>query len=107
MRKNVLVKGILVLVVIALLTIGFTGCGPVIQTGTVYITIGGWYSSYTYDIYMDGYYLGWTSMASYMITNVTPGWHTFSAYEYWWYSIWDSKTVYINAGTNYVTLYPW
>jgi len=38
MKKSVLIKGILVLIAIALLTMGFTGCGTIIATtGTVYL----------------------------------------------------------------------
>jgi len=51
MKKNVLIKGILVLIVISLLAMGFTGCVTVYPTtGTVYIVVSGtWY----YNIYMD------------------------------------------------------
>jgi len=108
MKKNVLIKGILILLAIVLLAIGFTGCVVITpSTGTVYITIGGWYPYYTYDIYMDSSYQGWTSTASYTITNVTPGWHTFGAYRYWWGWPWDSITKYINAGANYITISPY
>ena len=108
MKKNALIKGILVLLVITLLAIGFTGCGTIIPiTGTVYITIGGWYPYYTYNIYMDSIYKGWTSTASYTIPNVTPGWHTFGAYEYWTGWPWETINAYINAGANYITISPW
>ena len=43
MRKNILIRGILLLVVVALLTIGLTGCDPVTptpsMTGTLNIDI--------------------------------------------------------------------
>ena len=110
MKKNVLIKSILVLVLITVLLLGLTGClsitPPTPTTGTVYITITGFWSSGTHDIYMDGYYLGTTSTASYMIPNVTPGSHTFEAGQNVPGTTWDSKTVYINVGSNYVTLSP-
>ena len=110
MKKNVLIKSILVLVVITVLLLGLTGClsitPPTPTTGTVYITITGFWSSGTHDIYMDGYYLGTTSTASYTIPNVTPGFHTFEAGQYVPGTAWDSETVYINVGSNHVTLYP-
>jgi len=108
MKKNVLIKGILVLVVIALLAIGFTGCGTVIPlTGTLYITIGGWYPYYTYDIYLNLFHYGFTSSASFSLTNITPGWYTLGAYEYWTNWPWDTISVYISAGANYVTISPY
>ena len=110
MKKNVLIKSILVLVVITVLLLGLTGClsitPPTPTTGTVYITITGFWSSGTHDIYMDGYYLGTTSTASYMIPNVTPGTHTFEAGQNVVGTTYDSETVNINVGSNYVTLYP-
>jgi hypothetical protein len=110
MKKNVLTKGILVLVVITVLLLGLTRClsitPPSPTTGTVYITITGFWSSSTHDIYMDGYYLGTTSTASYTIPNVTPGSHTFEVGQNVPGTVWDSETVYINVGSNYVTLSP-
>ena len=107
MKKNILIKGILVLIAITLLTMGFAGCVPVVPlTGTLYITIGGWYPFYTYDIYLGAFYYGLTSSASFTITNITPGWYTLGAYEYWTGWPWDTITVYINAGANYVTISP-
>jgi len=108
MKKNALIKGILVLLVITLLAIGFTGCGTIIPiTGTVYITISGWYSGYPYEVYMDGVYYGITSGGSFTISNVIPGSHYFYVQDdYWWY-YWDSATVYIPAGPYYLTLSPY
>ena len=110
MKKNVLLKSLLVLVLVSLLVFSITGCVPAPPitptTGTVYITITGFWSDGTHDIYMDGYYVGTTSTASYTITNVTPGFHTFEAGQNVPGTAWDSETVYINAGSNYVTLYP-
>jgi hypothetical protein len=96
-------KGILLLIVLALLTIGFTGCGAVIiipTTGTVYI----WTDFYDdYDIYMDGVRQGrsYYSSSYFVIYNVPVGYHTFSADG--WY--WDGSTYqYIYSGANYVTI---
>jgi hypothetical protein len=45
-KNNVLMKGILVLIVIALLAMGFTGCGATYiaypATGTVYVITDSW-----------------------------------------------------------------
>ena len=104
MKKNVLIKGILVLVVLAFLTAGFTGCGsvyPVYSTGTVYV----WTDGYdNYDIYMDSVWQTYSYYSSsyVVIYNVPVGYHTFSASGYWWYG---SKTQYIYSGTNYVDIY--
>jgi len=106
MRKNVLMKGILVLIVIALLSIGFIGCVSTYPTtGTVYITVDTWDD---YDIYMDGSYQGYTNWSAYFtIYNVPIGYHTFvaSGYYYGYYGIVTNR--YIYSGTNYVTIYPW
>ena len=80
MKKNVLIKGILLLVVVGLLAIGFTGCGGSIicTTGTVYITTP--YDSYYYDIYIDGSYRGTTnSSGNITLYNIPIGSHTFYA----------------------------
>jgi len=107
MKKSVLIKGILVLIAIALLTMGLTGCGTIIvTTGTVYIYVatGGWAT----DIYMDynqkfnNIYTG-----TYTIFNVPIGTHFFEAIDDWgWTWGYDSVTQYISAGANYVSLYP-
>ena len=106
MKKNVLMKGILVLIVIALFAIGFTGCyTPPPTTGTVYIvTMGNW----RYNIYMD-YNLKFSNVPSGTgtITNVSIGYHFFQAIDTWgWTYGYDSVTKYITAGSNYVYLYP-
>jgi len=111
MKKNVLVKGILVLIAITLLTVGFTGCGatyPTYQTtGTVYVVIYGY--DY-YNVYMDYSQIGWSKPAgTYLMTSsVSIGSHFFQAYDTWGsYYGYDSKTQYIHAGGNYVYLYPY
>ena len=117
MKKNVLTKGILLLVVVALLAIGFTGCSivvppvvPSISTGTVIVYISGYYTGYDYDIYLDSgsWPIGTTWGGSYLTaTNITPGWHTFYAYDTTWGWYWDSGYVYVTAGqTSTLTLYP-
>jgi uncharacterized protein YceK len=110
MKKNVLIKGILVLLIIALLTIGFSGCGtvipPPVTTGTVYLVIGGYY---WYDLYMDYtpqyYAVHWNG--TYVLYNVPIGNHFFEAIDIdgsgWGY---DSLYQYIYAGNNWVYLYP-
>ena len=101
MKKNVLIKGILVLVVLALLTVGFTGCNGGYLTGTVYV----WTDSYdNYDIYMDNVWKTYSYYSSsyVVIYNVPVGYHTFSASGYWWYG---STSQYIYSGTNYVDIY--
>jgi len=105
MKNNVLMKGILVLIVIALLTIGFTGCGATYivypTTGTVYV----YTDSYDdYYIYMDNVYQGYSYYTSSytVIYNVPVGYHTFEASGWWYYG---SKYQYISYGANYVTIY--
>ena len=115
MKKNVLIKSILVLVVIALLTIGFTGCAPTYPTyptypttpttGTVYIVVyGGW----SYNLYMDYIQKYWTvPSGTYVLYNVAIGNHFFEAIDTWgWSWGYDSITQYITAGVNYVYLWP-
>ena len=107
MKKNVLIKGILLLILITLLTMGFTGCGAIIPTtGTVYIYVatGVWAT----DIYMDyaqkfnNIYTG-----TFVLYNVPIGTHFFEAVDDWgWTWGYDSVTQYISAGANYVYLYP-
>ena len=112
MKKNVLIKGILLLILLALLTMGFTGCGTIIipTTGTVVIIIAGTYSYYDYYVHLDSWsnYVGRTYGGSLTVTGVTPGWHTFYVddvvYEYYW----EDGTVWVTAGqTSYLTLYPY
>lgn len=111
MKKNIIMKGVLLLIVLAVLSLGFTGCGTTIiattptysTTGTVYIIVD---SLDHYDIYMDGIYQGYSYYSSsyFPIYNVPVGYHTFSA-DGWWYD--GSKYQYISSGINYVTIYTW
>ncbi|HZK40431.1 MAG TPA: hypothetical protein VFC91_02560 [Atribacterota bacterium] len=109
MKKNVLIKGILLLVVIALLAIGFTGCAPVPilpTTGTVYIMVSGLYQ---YNIYMDYNQKFWSATTgTYTLFNVPIGTHFFEAIDTWgWTWGYDGFNQYITAGANYVYLYPY
>ena len=108
MNKNRIMKGILLLIVLAVLSVGFTGCGTTIiittpATGTVYVITDSWDD---YDIYMDTVYQGYSYYTSsyFVIYNVPVGYHTFSA-DGWWYD--GSKYQYISSGTNYVTITTW
>jgi len=106
MKKSVLIKGILVLIAIALLTMGFTGCGTIIATtGTVYLIVtGGW----VYHLYMDYNQRFWSAApGTYTLLNVPIGTHFFEAIDTWgWTWGYDSVTQYITAGVNYVYLNP-
>jgi hypothetical protein len=104
MNKNVLIKGILVLVVIALLTMGFTGCGTILcTTATVNITTPR--DSYQYWIYIDGNYWGTTNWSGNMtLYGVPTGYHTFYALSTDW--AWDGYAyVTIVCGVNNVPIY--
>jgi hypothetical protein len=103
MKKNVLIKGILVLVIIAVFALQLVGCIPC--GGTVNIVVaGGWY----YDLFMD-YAQKFSGVApgTYVLCDVPTGNHFFEAIDTWG-SSWgyDSVTQYINYGVNYVYLYP-
>jgi len=103
MKKSVLIKGILVLIAIALLTMGFTGC--VNTTGTVFIVVtGGWF----YDLEMDNIVRFWgVAPGTYVLHNVLIGTHFFEATDTWgWTWGYDSVIQYITAGANYVYLFP-
>jgi|LDZT01.1.fsa_nt_gi hypothetical protein len=74
-------------------------------TGTVYIVLSG---DETYNLKMDGMtYFSSKPAATYTLTNVPIGNHTFEAIDVWG-SSWgyDSETKYISAGSNYVYLSP-
>ena len=106
MKKNILIKGILVLVVIAFLSLAFTGCyTPPPTTGTVYIVVtGGW----VYNIFMDYNQKFWSAApGTYTLFNVPIGTHFFEAIDTWgWAWGYDSVTQYIAGGVNYVYLNP-
>ena len=105
MKKNVLIKGILLLIVLTVLSMGFTGCGVVISTtGTVYVTIVN--DNYWYNIYIDGNWQELTNgLGNLTIYNVPIGNHLFEAYDTSWWNLYGYKWQYIHAGTNNVTIY--
>jgi hypothetical protein len=112
MKKNALIKGILILLAITLLSIGFTGCGTVISTtGTVNISAVSdiVYGKilpidYIYDIHMDGIYMDTTNNSGNLtIVNVPVGWHTFEAFSTFG-SEYGSKGKYISTGVNNLTI---
>jgi len=75
-------------------------------TGTVYLVLSG---DYYYNLKMDGYtYFFSKPAATYTLTNVPVGNHSFEAIDDYWGASWgyDSVTKYIYAGSNYVYLYP-
>ena len=103
MKKNTIMKGILLLIALAVLSLGFTGCGTTIivaTTGTVYVITDNYDD---YDIYMDGSYKGhsYYTYSYFPIYNVPVGYHTFVADGWYWDG---STTQYISSGTNYVTI---
>ena len=108
MKKNILIKSVLVLMVISLMVIGFTGCGviinPIPTTGTVYITIPN--DNYVYNVYVDYVWQGQTNgFGNYTLTNVPIGNHFFEVVDTSWLNYYGSKTQYIYSGTNTVTIY--
>ena len=105
MNKNRIMQGILLLIVLAVLSMGFTGCGAITATtGTVYLTIAN--DNYWYDIYIDGIWQNVTNgYGNLTITNVPIGNHLFEAYDTSWLSLYGYKWQYIHAGANYVTIY--
>ena len=113
MNKKVIIKAILLLIVLAVLSLGFGGCGTVIivpTTGTVIITIQGSYTWYNYNVYLDSWLnkIGVTSGGTFTATNITPGWHTFYVDDSIWNWYWNYDIVYVTAGqTSYLALYPW
>ena len=109
-NKKIIIKGALLLIVLAVLSIGFGGCGIVISTtGTVYITasIPG-----IYEIWMDNTFLGTTNSSGILVAyNISQGYHFFEAdghdygwWDWWWY--WNyyygstNKTIYAGISNN-------
>ena len=105
MKKSVLIKGILLLVVVGLVAMGFSGCGGSIicTTATVYITTPN--DNYQYWIYIDGNYWGTTNWNGNMtLYNVPIGYHNFYALSTDW--AWDGNAyVTIFCGTNNVAIW--
>ena len=110
MKKNIVLKSFLLLIVISLMIMGFTGCGvvvnPIPTTGTVHVIVSG---TYFYNIYMDytQEYSAVDGPGSGVIYNVQIGNHFFEAIDTWG-SAWgyDSTTQYTHAAENYVYLNP-
>lgn len=107
MKKNVLIKGILVLIAIALFALVFIGCYPspipTCTTATVYITTP--LDTYYYYVYIDGVYWGTTNWSGNItLYNVPIGYHNFYAVstDYWY-----DGNAYVNivCGTNNVAIY--
>jgi hypothetical protein len=111
-KKNTIMKGVLLLIVLAVLSMGFTGCGTttiittIPTTGTVYIIVYGWDF---YDLYMDYALKYWgATSGTYVLNNVPIGSHFFEAEDTWgWSWGYDFTTQYIYSGVNYVYLYPY
>lgn len=97
-------KGILLLIVLAVLTVGFTGCGGGTTTFYAsYIYIDSWDGIYG-DIWLDGTtYIGYLSPWGYVTAyNVSYGSHTVSVYQSgWWYANYTINISYTGQ-TSYV-----
>lgn len=109
MKKNILIRGILLLVVVALLTIGITGCEPIIPiplpctTGTLSININ---DNYTYQVYIDEVLWGTSDWnGDITLNNVPLGYHTIyvqsTAFPYYCQG---NAYPTINCGVNYVSI---
>jgi len=109
-NKKRIMKGILLLIVLALLTIGFTGCGGVISpTGTVHIIVSGTYYYDYYDVFIDSIqeFSAVEVPGTGVLDGIPIGTHFFEVINInglaWGY---DSVTQYIHSGVNYVYLNP-
>jgi len=110
MNKSIIKRAILTVVVITLLSVAFVGCTSIFSTtGTVNITVtsgtilGKIMIDMTYDINMDGIYVGTTVLGKLTIYDVPVGWHNFEAFSTFG-SGYGSKGQYINSGINNVTI---
>ena len=112
MKANIIKKGILILVVVSLLAIGFTGCTLIFYNipGTVYITIDesdikGIDVVSTYYIYMDNNLVETIiSDETLELTEVSLGYHTFEAWDTsgWYHGVVENRWIY--SGINNVTI---
>ena len=116
MKANIIKKGILILVVVSLLAIGFTGCTLTFYNipGTVYISInesdikGIILLPNSYTIYMDYNYNNIVgvinSNETLELAEVSLGYHTFEAWDTsgWYYGIVENR--WIHSGINDVTI---
>ena len=111
MKRIFFTKVVLVVLAIAVLGFGLTGCitlapiPPIEPTGTVQLVVSG---TYTYDLTMDGVTrFSNKQPGTYTITNVPIGIHSFEAIDVRGTGNgYDSVTQYISTGTNYVYLNP-
>ena len=110
MKKNVVLKSLLVLLVISLMVMGFTGCGGVIPpTGTVHIIVSGTYYYDYYDVFIDSIqeFSAVEVPGTGVLDGIPIGTHFFEVINInglaWGY---DSVTQYIHSGVNYVYLNP-
>ena len=93
MKKNIIIKGVLLLIVLAVLAIGFTGCGVTFYASYIYIdSLDGIYG----DVYLDDTtYLGYLSPWSYVTAyNVSYGSHTVSVYPLGYF--WENYTLNVS-----------
>ena len=112
MKKSIMKKAILMVALITLLFIVFVGCTSIFSTtGTVNISVVSGtvmekliIDSFTYDINMDGIYVGTTDTSGNLtILDVPVGWHNFEAFSTFG-SGYGSKGQNINSGINNVTI---
>jgi len=110
MKRIFFKKAVLIILTIAVLGFGLTGCTityPATEptTGTVKLVVSG---TYTYDLTMDGATrFSNKQPGTYTINNVATGNHSFEAIDVRGVSNgYDSVTQYISTGTNYVYLSP-
>jgi uncharacterized membrane protein len=112
MNKSIMKKAILIVVLITLLFIVSVGCTSIFSTtGTVNISVVSgivmgklMINSFTYDINMDGIYVGTTDASGNLtIPDVPVGWHNFEAFSTFG-SGYGSKGQNINSGINNVTI---
>ena len=111
MKKNILTKGILVLVAVVLFVVVFTGCNgvtpPPPTTGTIVITIIGAWAFLDYSVWLDGWPIDTTYTNTYTMPNVTPGMHVIYIEDITTFAYWDYGTVNVVAGgTHTLTLEP-
>lgn len=104
-------KGFLAILIVAILSLGFTGCVEIVpvpptNTGTVKIEV---YGSYEYDLRMDDN-IEFSDVLSgtYTLYNVQAGYHDFEAIDVMGESFgYDYDRKYVSAGTTtFVYLYP-
>lgn len=106
MKKNVVLKGFLVLLVISLMITGFIGCEPEFPSGTVYLIVNG---ICTYDLFMDSTKVfSAVGTGTYTLTKVSIGDHVFEAIDACEGSPHgsDIDMADIQEGENYVHLNP-